>query len=157
MTSEDTRERLGDGLMIAGAAALLLSLFLSWSHQFSPAFLAEFGSSVLLNGVPRNPTAWQVFTSVDVLLALLAGALVLTALVGQRSARMVVLAAVGVALAFTLHAIGDPPTKGANIFNPAAGVPAYTSTGATAGPGETLALVGLGAAIAGLGLGFTVA
>jgi hypothetical protein len=68
---------------------------------------------------------------------------------------MVVLAAAVVGLAFVIHALGTPPTSGANIFNPALSVPSFAPTGATAGAGETVALAGLAVAIAGLGLGFT--
>jgi hypothetical protein len=136
--------------MVGGAIALFGSLFLTWSHQFSPGFLAAFGQSVLLNGAPPDPTAWQVYSAVDVLLALLAAALVAVALFGNRAARWCALVAAAVALAFTLHALAAPPTDGANIFNRSLGAPQYASTGATAGVGETVAIVGLVAAIGGL-------
>ena len=50
-----------------------------------------------------------------------------------------------------LHALGTPPTNGANIFNPALSVPAYFPNAPTAGIGGdggdrrpwSLALVGL--------------
>ncbi len=38
------REAIADWLMVLGAPSLLLSLFLTWSHQFSPAFLARYGT-----------------------------------------------------------------------------------------------------------------
>jgi hypothetical protein len=147
-------ERIGDLLTIAGAAALFTSLFLTWSHQLSPGFLARFGGSDLLRGVPANPDAWQLYSSVDVLLALLAGALVLVALRGNRTAHLAALVGAGIALAFTLHALGTPPTNGVNAFDPSLRAPAYVSSGATAGAGETVALAGLGMAIAGLVLSF---
>jgi hypothetical protein len=153
--SNKNREVVSDWTIVLGAVALFGSLFLAWSHQFSAAFLAEFGTSVLLNGVPHDPTAWQVYSTADVLLALLAGGLVASALVGSRSARMVALVAAAIALAFTVHALAVPPTNGANIFNPALSVPQYASPGSTAGIGETIAIIGLLLAIAGLGMSFT--
>ncbi len=142
-------------MIVLGAVALFGSLFLAWSHQFSAAFLAEFGTSVLLNGVPHDPTAWQVYSTADVLLALLAGGMVAVALVGSRSVRIVALVAAAIALAFAVHALAAPPTNGANIFNPALSVPQYASPGSTAGGGETVAIIGLLLAIAGLGVSFT--
>jgi hypothetical protein len=153
--SSKNREVLSDWMIVLGAVALFGSLFLTWSHQFSGAFLAEFGTSVLLNGVPHDPTAWQVYSAADVLLALLAGGMVAVALAGFRTARIVALVAAAIALAFTLHALAAPPTNGANIFNPALSVPQYASPGSTAGVGETVAIIGLLLAIAGLGVSFT--
>jgi formate-dependent nitrite reductase membrane component NrfD len=149
------RELFADWLIVAGGIALFVSLFLTWSHQFSAPFLAQFGSSSQLQGVPHNPTAWQVYSAVDVLLALLAIALVAIALVGGRRVRIVALVASAIALAFTLHALSRPPTNGANIFNPALSVPSYFPNDPTAGPGVTVALVGLGVALIGLALSFT--
>jgi hypothetical protein len=144
-----------DWMIVLGGLALFASLFLTWSHQFSRAFLEAFGSADQLQGVPRNATAWQVFSSMDVVLALLAVGLLAAALAGNRAVRLVVLAAAVVGLVFVIHALGAPPTNGANIFNPALSVPSFAPTGATAGAGETVAVVGLGVAIAGLALGFT--
>ena len=155
MASQENRESLADWLTMIGAVLLFASLFLTWSHQFSSQFLGAFGSSELLNGVPRNPTAWQVYSTVDIVLALLAAGLVVTALFGSRWWRVCALAGVAVALAFTLHALAVPPTDGANIFNPSLSVPEYSSPGSTAGVGETVALVGLLLAIAGLGVSFS--
>jgi len=98
----------------------LISLFLTWSHQ--PSRLA---------GVPRDATAWQLYTYADVLLALLAAAVVVAAHASRR-ARLLTAAAVAIALAFVAHALAAPPSN--------VGVP---HVHATAGPGETLALVGL--------------
>jgi hypothetical protein len=142
-------------MIVVGALLLFLSLFLTWSHQFSPAFLRQWGSSDQLRGVPHDPTAWQVYAAADVILALLAGALVAVALRGGRSVRIVALVAAAVALAFVLHALSVPPTNGANIFDPSLSVPNYTSSGAVAGPGETVAIVGLGLALVGLVVSFT--
>jgi len=155
LLTKENRETLSDWLIVAGALALFGSLFLTWSHQFSPSFLTEFGTSELLDGVPRNPTAWQVYSTMDVVLGLLALAMLASALFGTRAWRFGVLVAVLVALAFTLHALGAPPTNGANIFDPALSVPAYQSPGSTAGPGETVAIAGLVVAVAGLLLSFS--
>lgn len=155
MASNEHREVVADWLMVVGAAGLFGSLFLAWSHQFSAPFLAQFGTSVLLDGVPHNPTAWQVYSAVDVVLALLALVLVGIALRGSRATRLCALVGVAVAAAFVLHAVAVPPTNGADIFNPALSVPQYVSPGATAAAGETVALAGLGVALVGLLLSFT--
>ena len=138
-----------------GAVALLFSEFLTWSHQFSPAFVAQWGSSFQLQGVPHNPTAWQVYSVADVLLALLAVALILIALVGGRSVRIGALVAVAIALAFTLHALSAPPTNGANIFDPSLTVPRYAPNSPASGAGETVALAALIVSMVGLALTFT--
>ncbi len=153
--SAPQRERVGDWLIIAGAVALFGSLFLTWSHQFSPAFLAQWGSSDQLRGLPHDPTAWQTYSTVDVIFALLAGALVATALAGGRAVRLGVIGACALAVAFTIHALAVPPTNGANIFDPALGAPGYTPNAPMAGLGETVALVGLGIALLGLVVSFT--
>ncbi len=50
--------------------ALFGSLFLTWSHQFSAGVPgANGGHRPQLNGVPHDPTAWQVYSVADVLLA----------------------------------------------------------------------------------------
>jgi hypothetical protein len=153
--SRQSREVIADWLIVLGAVVLFISLFLTWSHQFSPAFLAQFGSSELLRGAPRDPTAWQVYSSADVVLALLAGALLTAALVGTRRARVGATLAAAVALAFVAHALGTPPTNRATVFDPALSVPRYLPDSPTPGIGETIALVGLGLAVGGLGLSFT--
>jgi hypothetical protein len=152
---KETREALADWLIVGGAVVLLASLFLTWSHQFSRPFLLQFGSSDLLRGVPHDPTAWQVYSAADVVLALLAIAFVAVAMVGTRPMRIAAAAAGAVALGFTLHALSSPPTNGANIFHAAYNVPQYASTGATAGVGETLAILGLLVALGGLAVSFT--
>jgi hypothetical protein len=132
LPSREAREVLGDWLMLFGAVALLVALFLPWSHAHS-----------VFPGYPRSPTAWQVYSVVDVLLALLVAGLLAVALLGGRATRLIVLLAAAIAIAFTIHALGVPPSNGA-----AAG-------SATSGAGEVVALAALGTAIAGLGLSFT--
>ncbi len=141
--------------MLLGAPILFLSLFLTWSHQFSPAFLAEYGHTAALQSVPRDPTAWQVYSIVDVLIALLSLCLLAAALRGSRHWRIAVLLGLLVALAFTIHALGAPPTRGANLFDPSLKPPGYTPDHPTSGPGEVVALVGLGLGIGGVLLSFT--
>src|SRR5205807_7901619 len=98
-------EALADSLMLIGAAGVFASLFLTWSHQVPASVWATPSGSPALRGVPRDPTAWQVYSIADVLLALLAAALLAVAVVGgSRRGRAAVLVAVGVALAFTVHA-----------------------------------------------------
>jgi hypothetical protein len=152
--SKEHRESVADWLIVVGSVVLFGSLFLTWSHQFSPGFLSTFGSSELLDGVPHDPTAWQVYSTVDIVLALLAAGLVATAVFGTRGWRVVGAGAALIALAFTLHALAAPPTDGANIFNPSLSVPEYVSPGSTAGLGETVAIIGLVIALAGLLLSF---
>jgi hypothetical protein len=153
--SKETREAVADWLIVGGAIILFASLFLTWSHQFSRTFLLQFGSSDLLRGVAHNPTAWQVYSAADVVLSLLAIALVAVAMVGTRPVRVAAAAAGAVALGFTLHALSTPPTNGANIFHAAYNVPQYASPGATAGLGETVAILGLLLALGGLAFSFT--
>jgi hypothetical protein len=153
--NKETREAVADWLIVVGAVVLFASLFLTWSHQFSRLFLLTFGSSDLLRGVPRNPTAWQVYSAADVVLALLAIALIAGAMAGTRSVRVAATAAAAGALGFTLHALSSPPTNGADIFHAAYNVPRYASPGATAGVGETVAILGLVLALGGLALSFS--
>jgi hypothetical protein len=153
--STDRRELVADWLVILGAVGLFVSLFLPWSHQFSAAFLAEWGASDQLRGIPHDPTAWQVYSSTDVLLALLAVALVAVALKGSRRVRVGATAAAAFGLAFTLHALSTPPTNGANIFDPSLSVPNYFPNAPTAGMGETLAVIAIGVSLIGLVVSFT--
>lgn len=148
------RARLvADRLVVVGALGLLISLFMSWSHQLPSPANQPPGAGLVFRGVPADPTAWQVYSAVDVLLALLAAALVAAVVAGGTRARIVLLVAVAVALAFTAHALAVPPTNGATLLNPRAVVPAYLPSTATAGVGETLAIASLGIAGAGLVLG----
>lgn len=151
-TSNQTRERVGKWLIVIGGTGLFLSLFLTWSHQFSPAFLSEWGASAELVGVPHDPTAWQIYSAADVVLALIALGLVLSAVLGgRRGLAAAGMGAVG-AIAFTLHAIARPPSSGANIFDPSLRVPNYFPNSPAAGVGETVALVALILALVGLAL-----
>ncbi|MGH2873566.1 MAG: hypothetical protein ACRDL5_14035 [Solirubrobacteraceae bacterium] len=147
------RQTLADWLLALGAPLLLLSLFLTWSHQFSPAFLARFGHSSVLQGVPRDPTAWQVYSDTDVMLALIAGGMLAIALWGGHARRLALALAVAVAIAFTVHAIAVPPTNGAVVFDPGTG--AWARNGASSGAGEWLALVALAIGAAGIGFSFS--
>jgi hypothetical protein len=149
------RETVADWLMLLAAPILVGSLFLVWSHQFSVEVRAQYGATAALQTVARDPTAWQVYSSADVLLALLAAGLLSAALRGGRPARLVVAIGVAIGLAFTLHALAVPPTDGANLFDPTLSPPAYTPNAPVAGPGETLALVALGLGLAGLLVSFT--
>jgi hypothetical protein len=136
----------GAAIVVVGALLLFGSLFLTWSHQFSKAVLSRWGASPVLAGVPRNPTAWQLYSAADVLLAVLAVALAIVAFAGRRRARLLVAAAAGVALAFAVHAQNVPPTNRATFFQAAVHVPTMPS----AGLGESVATVGLVVAIVGL-------
>jgi len=175
--SRQRRERAAHGLTAAGGLALFGSLFLTWSHQFSSAFLVQWGASDAVRGVPHDPTAWQVYSAADVLLGLLSAGLVIIAVRGLRGAggasrrggaegagsagratgagrarspRTAAIGAAGVALAFTLHAVGTPPSNGTNIFDPSLSVTSYVANTPTSGAGETVAIIALVAAIAGL-------
>jgi hypothetical protein len=139
--------------MVAAAVLLLISLFLVWSHQLSATVVTRYGGTATFSGTPRNPDAWQVYTSAAVILALVSVGLVVAALRGGRTFRMVLIAAVAIALAFVVHALGTPPTNGASVFNPATG--SYVATGARAGIGVTVAVIALAAGAAGLLLSFT--
>jgi hypothetical protein len=148
------RETLADWLMAIAGPILVGSLFLTWSHQFSGGFLARYGGSSALQGVPRTPDAWQVYSAADILLAVVGTGLFAVALWGGRTRRVLLALAVAVALAFTLHALGTPPTNGAVVFDAAAG--AYARDLPASGTGETLAVVALCLGAAGLTLSFTV-
>jgi amino acid transporter len=147
------REAIADWLMLLGAPILFASLFLSWSHQFSPAFLAHYGHTPALSGIPHDPTAWQVYSIADVLLALLAAGLLAVALRGTRAGRIAVLLSLLVAIAFTIQALGTPPTRGANVFDPT--LKAYAPNHPASGAGEVVALVGMVTGLAGVLLSFT--
>ncbi len=145
--SRASRETLPDVLILIAGPLLFVSLFLTWSHQFSAAVLARYGSSAALAGIPHSPDAWQVYSAIDVLLALLALALAGVALRGARTARRVLVAALALALAFCAHASSVAPTNGATLFD--AATRGYVDTGARAGMGETLALIALAIGMAG--------
>ena len=135
------REQSGDLAMVLAGPLLVISTFLVWSHQFSAATLKQYGSSLALQGVPHDPDAWQVYSTVDVLLVVLAIALVAVALAGDRTARWVLLAALVGALAFCVHAVAVAPTNGTLIDDATTG--RYVDTGASSGVGELVALAAL--------------
>jgi hypothetical protein len=143
---------VADWAVLLGAVLLFTSLFATWSHQLRrPDVVA---SSPALQGAPRDPTAWQVYSIADVLLALLALALLIVALaVRSRPGRIGVLVAGALAFAFIAHALSTPPTNGVLVLDPVASSPQYLHPAATAGPGETLALVALALAGAGILVG----
>ena len=70
--SRAVREAVADWLMLLAALVLVLSLFLTWSHQFP----VQLRGVIALRGVPRDPTGWQVYSVADVCLALVAYGLV---------------------------------------------------------------------------------
>ncbi len=129
---------------------LFASLFLTWSHQLPKSVLSVAGQLARAPGRARDPTAGRSTRVADVLLALLAAALVSVALVGRSpAARLVVLAAGAIALAFVVHALGTPPTNGVLVLNPVADLAAVPAPGRDGGGGETVALVALALAIVG--------
>lgn len=141
---------VADWLMLIGGFILFISLFLTWSHQLPPSLLDLFAGSAAIQGVPRDPTAWQVYSVADVLLAVLAAALVAVALRGpSRRLRAAVLVAVAVALGFTVHAESVAPTNGMLLVDPR-NPPTYLPHQATPGAGEVVAIVAL--ALAALGV-----
>jgi hypothetical protein len=150
-----TRETVADWLMTLSAPILVGSLFLTWSHQFSSSFVSQFGATAAMQGIPRNPNAWQVYSAADVLLALLAAGLFALALWGGRTPRLIVALGLAVALGFTLHAASVPPTDAVPVFVPSLNVPAYAANSPSSGPGEIVALVALGLGIAGVLLSYS--
>lgn len=154
--SKGKRETVSDWLMTLSAPLLLGSLFLTWSHQFSRSFLARWGTTSVLQGIPHDPNAWQVYSAADVLLVLVAGGLLAVALWGGRIRRLMLVLALMIALAFTVHALGTPPTDGAVVFEPSLNPPAYAPNAPRSGVGEDVALLALLLGIGGVALSFTV-
>ena len=150
------RETISDWLMAISGPLLLGSLFLVWSHQLSTGLRARYGATSVLAGVPADPTAWQVYSGADVLLALVGVGLIAVALWGGRARRIALALALVVALAFVIHALAVPPTNGALLFDPTLVPPGYTANVVSSGAGEVLALVALGLGGVGVGLAFTV-
>ena len=100
---------------------------------------------------------WLMLLAASVLLAslfLLVAGLVWAALRGWRGARIAVLIGLLVAIAFTIHALGTPPTRGADLFDPT--LNAYAPNHPTSGAGEVVGLVGMFIGLAGVLLSFTV-
>jgi hypothetical protein len=151
-----SRETVSDWLMTLSAPILVGSLFLTWSHQFSPSFASQYGATAAVQGIPRDPNAWQVYSAADVLLALLAAGLFALALWGGRVPRLIVALALTVALVFTVHATSVPPTNSVTVFVPSLNDPADAANSPSSGPGEVAALVALGLGIAGVLLSYSV-
>lgn len=139
MTRAGERWGAADWLVGLGAGVLLVSLFLTWSHQVPGRAVPA-----ALQGVPAAATAWQVYTMMDVALALLAVALVAVAVFGSHRGRLLAAIATMVAMAFVVHALAVPPTNG---------LPLAMAHSATAGAGEVLAIAGLAVALVGLSCG----
>ncbi len=154
--SKGLRETISDWLMAISGPLLLGSLFLTWSHQLSPGLRTQYGATAALAGVPAHPTAWQVYSGADVLLALVAGGLMAVALWGGRARRIALALALVVAVAFVVHALSVPPTNGALVFDPTLTPPGYSANPVSSGGGEVLALVALGLGSLGVALAFTV-
>jgi hypothetical protein len=154
--SKGARETISDWLMALAGPLLLGSLFLTWSHQLSAGVRARYGGTAALAGVPADPTAWQVYSGADVLLAVMAGGLMAVALWGGRARRVAVALALVVAVAFVIHALSVPPTNGALVFDPTLAPPGYTANAVRSGTGEVLALIALVLGGAGVALAFTV-
>jgi hypothetical protein len=150
------RETISDWLMAISGPLLLGSLFLTWSHQLSTGVRARYGGTAALAGVPADPTAFQVYSGADVLLAVVAAGLMAVALWGGRARRIALTLALMVALVFVIHAMSVPPTSGALLFDPTLNPPGYTANAVTSGTGEVLALVALGLGGVGVALAFTV-
>ena len=153
--AEDDRSVIADWLVLFSALVLWMSLFLPWS-RLSPAYVALADKLQTLQGIPPDPTAWQVYSAVDVLLAALAVALLGVALKGPRRARIGALLACILALGFAIHAVSAPPTNGVpNAFQPSLGIAARVSPSPEPGAGETAAIIALVGAIGGLCLSLT--
>ncbi|MFZ0043912.1 MAG: hypothetical protein WAK93_21560 [Solirubrobacteraceae bacterium] len=153
--TKGVREAFADWMMVLAAPLLGLSLFLTWSHQFSASFESRYSGTAILRGIPRNPNAWQVYSVADVFLAVVAVGLLAVALRGGPVARLVVALAAAIAIAFTLHALSVPPTNGANLFDPTLRPPGYTPNSPGSGAGEIVALIALGLGLGGLLVSFT--
>jgi hypothetical protein len=134
---------VADWLIALGAVGLFASLFLTWSHQISSTLLAVPGTHVALQGVPPDPTGWQVYSVADVVLAALAVALALGALIGRRRFLAILVPFVLLGLAFVVHALSSPPTNGVRLVNPGTVIPQYAPIAPTAGVGESVALIAL--------------
>ena len=150
--SKDGRSLIASWVTLFSAIVLWISLFLTWS-RLSPAYVALADKLQSLQGVSVDPTAWQVYSGADVVLALLAAALLGVALSGPRKARICILVACVLALAFTIYALGTPPTNGApTALRPSVGVASSVAPSPTPGAGETAAIIALVGAIGGLAL-----
>lgn len=153
--SKDTRSLLANWLVLLSGLGLGGSLFLTWS-RLSSAYAALADKLHTLQGVAANPTAWQVYTAADILLALLAATLLGIALTGGRRARISTLVACILALGFAIHAASVAPTNGApNAFRQGVDVASSVPPSPSPGTGETVAIIALITAISGLSLSLT--
>ncbi|MGI8430218.1 MAG: hypothetical protein ACR2OB_13175 [Solirubrobacteraceae bacterium] len=153
--SRAQRKVLASWLSASGAIVLLVSLFLPWTHQLSTHLLGIAGAAAALRGVPSDPTAWQVYSSVDALLALIAAGVFVVALVGPRPSRIVAVLATALALAFVVHAAVVPPTNGLENVFPALLSESNLRRAVSPGPGVILAIIALVVATVGLELSLT--
>ena len=140
-------------LTLLGAGLLVASLFLTWSHQLTRAELTRF-SGAALYGVASHPDAFQVYASADIVLVCLALGIAAAGLWGQRPIRAIAVAAGGLGLAFVIRAAISAPTNGVLLAQGSGEHARYVADPATAGVGETVAIVGLACGLAGLLLGF---
>jgi hypothetical protein len=151
--SEENRQALANWLVLAGAVLLFGSLFLTWSHQLPRELLVLFGTAEKLQGVPRDPTAWQVYSSADIALALLSAGLFWAAAAGTRRWRLVAFGVSFAGLVFVIGALVSPPQNAlGRLFDPSNAVPQYMHVSPGAGVGETVALLALLLAVTGLGM-----
>jgi hypothetical protein len=154
--SKDNGSLFANWVILLSGLLLCVSLFLTWS-QLSPAYVALADKLQALQGVPHDPSAWEVYSSADVVLAVLAFALLAVALKGGRRARIATLVACVLALAFAIHAVSVPPTNGApNAFRPGPGVASYVPPSPAPGAGETMAIIALVGAIGALSVSLTM-
>jgi hypothetical protein len=150
--SKDDRGVIADWVVLLSGVLLFASLFLAWS-RLSPAYVAVADRLQTLQGVPPDPTAWQVYSAADVVLAVLAASLAVIALVGNKRGQIGAMVAALLALAFAIHAVGAAPTNGApDALRASADVTQYVAPAPDPGAGETLAIIALVSAIAGLGV-----
>ncbi len=142
------------GRWIAAAGALLLagSLWLTWSHERTPALVRRFGAGPVLAGVPAAADAWQVYAASSFVLLALAGAIAAAGWRGGRTTRLTVGLLALLAVAFVAHALASPPTAGLALAT-GSPVPRYLPDLATSGAGEPIALLALALALAGLAAG----
>jgi hypothetical protein len=154
--NEPRRRTPLDLLAGSGAGLLFGSLFLTWSHQLTRTERARFGGATLF-GVPANPTAFQVYASTGIVLALLAAGIAATGLLvphhggwRARRLRMLALAAAVVGLGFVIRAATSAPTNGLLLAHGSGAQARYVTDPAAAGMGETVALIGLICAVTGL-------
>lgn len=145
------RVRVAAALIAAGAAALFVSLFLTWSSTGLGNYLVVFGAVHRLAAALPHRDAWHTYSVADILLAALAAGLFVAAVFRHRVFRIVIAVFALAGLAFCIQSVADPP-KVAGVGRLGLGfMLAFVSS---AGAGQTVAIVAL--AIALLGLALTV-